>query len=77
MKWFLVIWVATGGGFGDMVVPSHSTSAEIAMPSQEVCQEVQKLNVSADCIAKLPRAASTIPMNGTLLTTPGSAVTPR
>ena len=55
MRWFFVIWVATSGWGDTITIPSHSTTAEVAMPSQEVCETIQQLNRSGECIARLPK----------------------
>ena len=65
MKWFLVLSVFTGGGFsGDLIMPTRSVQAELAMPSQAICEQVRDLNQhNAECWAKTEKApsASTLP----------------
>lgn len=66
MKWFLVIWVATGGGFwtGEMF-SSGSVKTQLEMPSQEICEQVRALNhEGAECWAKrLPDAPDKQPFH--------------
>lgn len=50
MKWFLMIAIGSGYINGIDLKPAPM---QIAMPPQEVCQQIAKLNGGVECWAKL------------------------
>jgi len=68
MKWFLVLWVATGGTIAGMGLSSGMVSTQLKMPSQEVCETIRDLNGgnngNAECWSKPATKSKPMPMRG-------------